>query len=207
MASDAQIAANRQNATLSTGPRSESGKHAVSRNAASHGLFATRDFVRPEELQQYSDLRIEYWRRLSPDGPLEQTLAAEIVRAAWRLHRCSDLEATLAERAIAALAEGKPMLDPMEDESTIHIQNSIDRARAQSHRILLKTVAELRRVQTERRQAAKPQAPESDFAKQTQSAPVESPAIPRNAPCPCGSGEKFKRCCGKNAPPVLHMAA
>ncbi|MBS1823993.1 MAG: SEC-C domain-containing protein [Acidobacteria bacterium] len=26
---------------------------------------------------------------------------------------------------------------------------------------------------------------------------------PRNALCPCGSGAKYKRCCGKNAPPVL----
>jgi hypothetical protein len=26
--------------------------------------------------------------------------------------------------------------------------------------------------------------------------------IPRNAPCTCGSGEKYKRCCGKDAPPV-----
>lgn len=23
------------------------------------------------------------------------------------------------------------------------------------------------------------------------------PKIPRNAPCPCGSGHKFKKCCGK----------
>lgn len=28
-------------------------------------------------------------------------------------------------------------------------------------------------------------------------------AIPRNASCPCGSKLKFKRCCGKEAPPVL----
>ena len=34
-----------------------------------------------------------------------------------------------------------------------------------------------------------------------------TPAIPRSAPCPCGSGVKFKRCCGKNAPPVLSQAA
>jgi hypothetical protein len=26
--------------------------------------------------------------------------------------------------------------------------------------------------------------------------------IPRSSPCPCGSGEKYKRCCGKDAPPV-----
>jgi uncharacterized protein YecA (UPF0149 family) len=27
--------------------------------------------------------------------------------------------------------------------------------------------------------------------------------IPRGAPCPCGSGAKYKRCCGTNAPAVL----
>jgi uncharacterized protein YchJ len=27
--------------------------------------------------------------------------------------------------------------------------------------------------------------------------------VPRSAPCPCGSGMKFKRCCGRAAPPVL----
>ncbi|WP_321477617.1 SEC-C domain-containing protein [uncultured Paludibaculum sp.] len=31
----------------------------------------------------------------------------------------------------------------------------------------------------------------------------EPRAIPRSAPCPCGSGEKYKRCCGRNAPAVL----
>ncbi len=29
----------------------------------------------------------------------------------------------------------------------------------------------------------------------------------RSAPCPCGSGIKYKRCCGHNAPPVLNAAA
>jgi hypothetical protein len=47
-------------------------------------------------------------------------------------------------------------------------------------------------------------APQADSAKRTQSEP---PPTPRSAPCPCGSGEKFKRCCGKNAPPVLSFAA
>lgn len=34
-----------------------------------------------------------------------------------------------------------------------------------------------------------------EFAKRTQ--------LARSAPCPCGSGEKFKRCCGRTAPPLL----
>jgi hypothetical protein len=38
--------------------------------------------------------------------------------------------------------------------------------------------------------------------------PNSSPvAVPRGAPCPCGSGQKFKRCCGRHAPPVLFPAA
>ena len=30
---------------------------------------------------------------------------------------------------------------------------------------------------------------------------------PRNAPCPCNSGQKFKRCCGKETPIVQNRAA
>jgi hypothetical protein len=37
--------------------------------------------------------------------------------------------------------------------------------------------------------------------------PAPPPPTPRNAPCPCGSHLKFKHCCGKLAPPVLHMGA
>ncbi|MHC5061039.1 MAG: SEC-C metal-binding domain-containing protein, partial [Planctomycetota bacterium] len=28
---------------------------------------------------------------------------------------------------------------------------------------------------------------------------VEEPKVGRNQPCPCGSGKKYKKCCGKNA--------
>jgi SEC-C motif len=30
-----------------------------------------------------------------------------------------------------------------------------------------------------------------------------APEIARGSPCPCNSGQKYKRCCGKNAPPLL----
>lgn len=33
--------------------------------------------------------------------------------------------------------------------------------------------------------------------------PTPAPSIPRSAPCPCGSGRPYKRCCGHYAPPVL----
>ena len=37
--------------------------------------------------------------------------------------------------------------------------------------------------------------------------PAILPAIARSAPCACGSGQKYKRCCGRNAPPLLSQAA
>ncbi|MBL8295267.1 MAG: SEC-C domain-containing protein [Bryobacterales bacterium] len=36
--------------------------------------------------------------------------------------------------------------------------------------------------------------------------PAPRPTVGRNSPCPCGSGKKYKRCCGVNAPPILYAA-
>ena len=35
--------------------------------------------------------------------------------------------------------------------------------------------------------------------KEGQTQKVSSVAIARNAPCPCGSGRKYKRCCGRDS--------
>ena len=126
-----------------------------------------------------------------------------MIRAAWRLRRCGILEAGLAET-------------PEQNEASLRIQNSIDRARAQANNIFRRAHNELRRLQSDRSQRVQPQngfefsdptpapiapaAVETEIAKQTQ-------FIPRSAPCPCGSGDKYKRCCGRNAPALLHKAA
>lgn len=36
---------------------------------------------------------------------------------------------------------------------------------------------------------------------------TQTPTIGRNEPCPCGSGSKYKRCCGKDAAPKLGKPA
>jgi hypothetical protein len=35
---------------------------------------------------------------------------------------------------------------------------------------------------------------------------ARSSKVGRNSPCPCGSGKKYKRCCGVSAPPILYAA-
>ncbi|UPT63825.1 MAG: UPF0149 family protein [Hyphomonadaceae bacterium JAD_PAG50586_4] len=34
--------------------------------------------------------------------------------------------------------------------------------------------------------------------------PIRSQKVGRNEPCPCGSGKKWKKCCGAGPPPILH---
>lgn len=52
-------------------------------------------------------------------------------------------------------------------------------------------------------QPAAPQPEEPHWTKLN----TNSKSTPRNAPCPCGSGHKFKRCCGRGAPAVLTTQA
>jgi hypothetical protein len=221
-----------------TGPRTEAGKATSARNSTKHGLFARRDFILEGEDEEYAQTFSALMAELSPAGVLEQTFATEIIGATWRLRRCGILEFDLARSADRA------------PDAQDAIQKSIDRARAQSHNILRRSLAELRKLQTERhtRILTTPdgqtpgsfcQPPESatpagsSFCKPAQAAPAtpsnpagssfyklpaaaaipagssfcKTPVTPRNAPCPCGSGAKYKRCCGRNAPPVLNIAA
>ena len=36
---------------------------------------------------------------------------------------------------------------------------------------------------------------------------IQTHSVGRNTPCPCGSGQKYKRCCGKGAAPIYNLAA
>ncbi len=223
MSTEAQIAANRRNAEASTGPRTAEGKARVSRNATTFGLYSVGDVVRPEEESLYQAFCEDFQQQLAPQGAMETTLAAEIVHAAWRLRRCAAAESTL---------EAQSGLDPMLDPATSVAWNSIDRARTQALRHFQRATAELRRLQTERQARngkdhkkdqkrdlepsviadTGPQLLPNNLlpnnpTKQTQSEAPQTAAIPRGAPCPCGSGAKYKRCCGTNAPAVLSPAA
>jgi hypothetical protein len=189
MSSTAQILANRQNAERSHGPVTAEGKLRVSQNATRFGLFSVANFVRPEEQDIFNEFESGYTAELAPDSSLEQTLAREIIHAAWRLRRCANLEIA------------PP--DDLTDEELDRLQISIDRARSAAQRTFHRSLKELRRLQSERVYAtwvggapATKQTLEhapQDFAKQSQSEPAKAAAIPRGAPCPCKSGENHAR--------------
>ena len=74
MATEAQIAANRANATRSTGPKTDAGKAASRRNALVHGL-AGDGVVLPDELGDELDRRLASWgEALRPADDVEAFL-------------------------------------------------------------------------------------------------------------------------------------
>ena len=127
------------------GPNTEAGKAASSQNALTYGLFATRDFIRPDEREIYDEFAQSLEDQLAPVGMLELNLADEIRRAMWRLRRCAQIE-----ESFSAVTASPTNEDPMQQEATARLQVSVDRARSQAHRLLHKCTAELRKLQTDR---------------------------------------------------------
>jgi hypothetical protein len=239
MATPAQIVASRANSLQSTGAVTEEGKQASSKNAITFGLFTQNEYVRPGEEDEHARFCDAFRRDLNPEGAAEETCATLIVSASWRIRRCALVE--------AGLSPASDLDDPMQDDSCSTLQNSVDRARSRAFNLFHRAMADLRRLQTDKRirlelsDEPDGNAPDltdyravtralCDNATQilrakkiggldsmaqlldlTTTPPAsfcnETPTVPRNAPCPCGSGEKHKRCCGRNAPPVLRKAA
>jgi hypothetical protein len=127
------------------GPNTEAGKAASSQNALTYGLFATRDFIRPDEQAAYTEFAQYLHESLVPEGPLELNLVDEIRGAMWRLRRSRQIEQSFCDLPASSIQQ-----DPMQQEASARLQLSVDRARSLTHRLLHKCTAELRKLQTER---------------------------------------------------------
>jgi hypothetical protein len=95
MTTPAQIAANRRNARKSTGPQTDAGKEAASRNALRHGLTSRQLASADERSADFAQFAASLRQDLAPLDEVEEQLAERVVLTAWRLRR-----AARAERAI-----------------------------------------------------------------------------------------------------------
>ena len=96
MSSDAQVAANIENARHSTGPRTEEGKARSSQNALKLGLTSNKSLLLPdedeEEFREFaSDLKATY----APFNTVEAELVDDIISIQWRRKRAAFLEARI----------------------------------------------------------------------------------------------------------------
>jgi hypothetical protein len=111
MTTERQLAANRQNAQRSTGPRTAQGKASAIRNNTRHGLRATTPVIpRLESLEAWEQHRAATIAGLAPATALEEALAERVALILWRLDRVAryerDVTSQSRDRTIADLAAG-----------------------------------------------------------------------------------------------------
>ncbi len=81
-----RLAANRQNATKSTGPKSPEGKARSSQNARRHALTAQITVMTDEDRLAHDKFTAAMVAELAPVGEMETFHATSAAEEAWRLH-------------------------------------------------------------------------------------------------------------------------
>jgi len=90
MSTSAQVAANRANSQLSTGPRSAEGKTASSQNAATHGLYSHHPELQADAAE-FERLHADYRAEFHPEVAVDSELVRALAVASIQLRRIDDL--------------------------------------------------------------------------------------------------------------------
>lgn len=95
MTSQRQTDANRRNALLSTGPRTENGKQQSRGNAYRHGLTAQTVIMGIEDAAEYCTFEAEILAEYDPQSIVERELTRRLASLLWRLRRANLIETGL----------------------------------------------------------------------------------------------------------------
>ena len=107
MATQKQIQANRSNAQLSTGPRTEQGKAISRMNALKTGIDARNEAASGEDPAALAALAAEYGHEFQPIGLVERLLVDILIKDDWFLRRYRFLAADLVNHGAAVAYETK----------------------------------------------------------------------------------------------------
>ena len=99
MATIKQINANKKNALLSKGPKTNLGKLNSSKNSLKHGLTA-KQLVIGENLKEFEQYRDQMIEALKPVGILEEQVVFKIIDVGFRLRRIGKIEAGIYNQEI-----------------------------------------------------------------------------------------------------------
>jgi hypothetical protein len=105
MTSARQIAANRRNATRSTGPMTPEGKQRSRGNAVRHGLTAETVIGALEDADDYQAFEAAIIADYDAQSAVERELVLQLASALWRLRRATALETGLFEIQAEHLTE------------------------------------------------------------------------------------------------------
>jgi hypothetical protein len=176
--SEIQLTANKENAQLSTGPRTEAGKAISSMNAVKTGLTGRTVLLPSDDVAAYQTHLTVYENEFQPIGLRERELVQSIADTQWRLQRIPGLEMAIYAKGRDEFADQFNDLSPevrnarIDLETTLHYQKPLRNLQLQESRLRRqreKDMAELKALQAER-QAAEIEAFEQHMlSKQTSS--------------------------------------
>ncbi len=158
--SPAQLAANRANAQLSTGPTTSEGKAKSSLNAVKTGLTGRTVLLPSDDAAAYQEQVYEFQQEYRPVGLRESTLVQSIADTFWRLDRIRSLEMAIYAQGRTQFAADFEHEDPAARPRLIDLhtfltyEKQIHNLQIQEARLLRyysKAAAELRQLQTERK--------------------------------------------------------
>jgi hypothetical protein len=159
--SAAQLAANRENAQKSTGPRTEAGRAAVRMNALKTGLTGRTVLIEEEDAPLYRKLAADFNQDLQPVGPQETALVQSVIDLHWRLEQIPGLLMALKTKGRQELL-AKPEFhkystanaNMLDIEVTLHYEKQFRNLNLQESRLSRrreKEMAELHKLQKERK--------------------------------------------------------
>lgn len=210
----------RVNGAQSHGPATAEGKSKSSQNSRKHGILTHIALLPHEDQEEFSELLNSFLNEHQPGSPTEVVYIREMADAEWRLARIRNYSLTLQLKQMATLPE--PDSAEAAAEAFLQLAESADRSlntllryeahfRRQFDRSL-NQLLKLRATHAPMQIEKLPNEPKPDAV--VQPAAIEKlpnepkrRKIGRNTFCPCKSGKKYKRCCGLNAPPIIHTKA
>ena len=145
MSTQAQILANRQNASHSSGPKTPEGKAASSANATRHGLSGIFTVLPHENREEFETLAAAIRDEFKPQGDSENFLIGEMIQARCKLLRLQRLESAAHEQILTEPGSaGDPdarILDAMGKSG--NLLDKLERYAASARRCYYKALHEL----------------------------------------------------------------
>ena len=174
---------NRQNATHSTGPKTETGKQASSMNAFRHGLTGNHMLLQPHEQEACTRLTSALTREYAPATESESQLVGKIIDCHTRLNRIVAIENNILNVGVTRHTNPDSAHDNMTEALIAQAAawaaeagtfDKLSRYEGRLSRQLIQYTKELDRIQTARKQAR--------TERENQRHPLESkPTTPKSA--------------------------
>jgi hypothetical protein len=200
MTTEKQTAANRRNAKLSTGPKTEEGRKTSSLNSYKHGITGQTEIMTPEQANAHDAFVNAIIDDLLPVGALERQLANSISESHWRMNRVVALENNLIANSDFTLRPDNSDVDYdpltralggaqafLDQPQRLHLLTIYE---MRIHRKAQSDLKQLRELQSARRAAAEKEQAATEFSRSQafeEAAAIVEHAASKGEPCDPGA--------------------